>query len=134
MLLDNENVFSDAQAITGDAVSTNVIDMVKAGLAPGNDLNIVLNVEEDFDNLTSLDIEVQSCALEDFSSGVTTHQSINKLLAALTNGTQVDVGPLLNGTLQYVRLNYNVNGTDPTAGKVTAAILPFGQQTLPNQA
>lgn len=133
MLLDNQLVLSDNQAITGDAVSSNVIDLGAAGRAPGEDLTILTHVEADFDNLTSLDIEVQSSTDEAFTSPVT-HQTINVLLADLTAGKQIDVGPLLNGTLQYVRLNYDVNGTNPTTGALTSAIVPFGQQTLPDQA
>lgn len=133
MLIDNQNVFSDGQAITADAASTNVINLVKAGLAPGNDLNILMNVETAFNNLTSLDVTVQSSSDEAFTSPVN-HQTISIALADLTAGKQVDLGPLLNGTLQYARLSYDVVGTAPSTGTVTAAILPFGQQTLPDQA
>lgn len=134
MLVDNQLVLSDEQAITADAASTNVLDLGAAGRAPGADLNILASVTETFDNLTSLNIIVQSCAVEGFGSGVVTHQTINVLLADLTAGKQIDVGPLLNGTLQYVRLNYDVVGTNPTAGKISAFVAPFGQQTLPGQA
>lgn len=134
MIIDNELVFSDSQAITADAASTNVIDLGAAGRAPGNKLAILAHVEESFNTLTSLNISVQSCAVEGFGSGVVTHQTVNVVLADLTAGQQIDIGPLLNGTLQYVRLNFDVVGTNPTTGKITAAVVPFGQQTLPGQA
>lgn len=134
MLIDNQLVLSDKQAITADAASTNVLDLGVAGRAPGEDLTLLAHINEDFNTLTSLDFEVQSCAAEGFGSGVVTHQIVNKLLADLTAGTQIDLGPLLNGTLQYVRINYNVQGSNPTTGQVTTVIVPFGQQTLPGQA
>ena len=134
MLLDQKNVFSDNQAITADAVSTNVIDFTKAGMGPGNPLSVIVQVTEAFNNLTSLEFQVQSCAVEGFGSGVVTHQKVSIALASLTLGKRVDLGSLLDGTLQYVRLNYDVTGTNPSTGKITAALLPFGDQTLVGQA
>lgn len=133
MLLDQKNVFSDKQAITADAVSTNVIDLTKAGLAPGNPLSVIAQIVEAFNTLTSLTFQVQSSATENFSS-VKTHQSVTILLADLVLGKRVDLGSLLDGTLRYVRLNYDVTGTNPTTGQITAALLPFGDQTLVGQA
>lgn len=133
MLLDAKNVFSDAQAITADAVSTNVIDLGAAGRAPGNNLNVVAQVVEAFNTLTSLEIQVQSSVDEAFTSPVT-HQKDSVELAALTLGKKVDMGSLPDGTLRYVRLIYDVTGTNPTLGKITAALAPFGEQTLVGQA
>lgn len=133
MLIDKENVFSDNQAITADAVSTNVIDLGKDGLAPGNPLSVIAQVTEAFNTLTSLNITVQSSVDEAFTSPIS-HQTVNILLASLTLGKRVDLGSLLDGTKRFVRLNYDVAGSNPSAGKVTAALLPFGDQTLVNQA
>jgi len=133
MLLDAKNVFSDAQAITADAVSTNVIDLGAPGRGPGNGLNVVAQVVEAFNTLTSLEFQVQSSVDEAFTSPVT-HQKVSIALAGLTLGKKVDLGSLPDGTLRYVRLNYDVTGTNPTLGKVTAALLPFGEQTLVGQA
>lgn len=134
MLLDAENVFSDDQAVTADAASTNVIDLMTTGRAPGNPLGVIAQVTEAFATLTSLTFQVQSCAVEGFGSGVKTHQSVTVAVADLTLGKRVDLGQLLDGTLRYVRLYYDVTGTNASAGKVTAALVPFGDQTLVNQA
>lgn len=133
MLLDQENVFSDNQAITADAVSTNVIDFTKAGMAPGNPLSVIAQVTEAFNTLTSLTVTVQSSVDEAFTSPIN-HQSVTIALASLTLGKRIDLGSLLDGVKQYVRLNYDVTGTNPTLGKITAALLPFGDQTLVGQA
>lgn len=134
MLLDKENVFSDKQAITGDAVSTNVIDLGAKGLDHGNPLSVIGQVTANFNTLTSLSVVVQSCAVEGFGSGVVNHQSVTVPLAGLTAGKRIDLGSLLDGTLRYVRLSYDVTGTNPTTGAITAALVPFGDQTLVNQA
>lgn len=136
MLIDQELVFSDGQAITADAASTNVIDLMAAGRAPGNDLGVFAQITETFTNLTSLEFQVQSCAAEGFGSNVKTHQKVSVTLASgkLAAGQKIDLGKLLEGTLQYVRIYYDVTGTAPDAGKVTSLLAPFGSQTLPGQA
>lgn len=134
MIIDNELVLSDEQAITADAASTNVIDLGAAGRAPGEALNVFALVNEAFNNLTSLTFTVQSATDAAFSSPVAA-QSVTVALANLTVGKKVDLGPLLEGTLQYVRVYYDVTGTNPTTGKVTAAIHPYGKgQTMVGQA
>lgn len=133
MLIDQKNVFSDGQAITGDAVSTNVINLAVAGRAPGNPLCAFVHVTEAFNTLTSLNITVQSSVDEAFTSPIN-HQTVNVVLASLTLGKKIDLGGLLDGTKQYVRLNYDVVGSNPSTGKLVAALLPFGDQTLPGQA
>lgn len=133
MLIDQELVFSDGQAITADAVSTNVIDLMAAGRAPGNELRAEVFVTEAFNTLTSLNVTVQSSVDEAFTSPIN-HQTVNVVLAALTLGKKIDLGRLLDGTKQYVRLNYDVVGTNPTLGKLTGMLLPFGGQTMPGQA
>lgn len=133
MLLDQKNVFSDAQAITADAVSTNVIDLGVAGRGPGNNLNLIVQIVEAFNTLTSLGIQLQSSVDEAFTSPKN-HQLVTEVLANLTLGKKIDLGSLPDGTLRYVRLNYDVTGTNPTLGKVTSALLPFGEQTYVGQA
>jgi len=135
MLIDQECVLSDAQAITADAYSTNVYDLLAAKRAPGNPLHIYAIVTEAFNNLTSLEFQVRSCAVEGFGSGVVTHQKVSVTLASgrLALGQKIDLGHLLEGTLQYVAAYYDVTGTAPSTGKVTTAIMPFGGQTLSDQ-
>ena len=57
MLLDAQNLFSDAQAITATAASTNVIDTGSAkDDGKGAGVPLLIQCVEDFDNLTSLTI------------------------------------------------------------------------------
>lgn len=70
-IIDNTLVFSDGQAITADARSTNVIDLGAPGtpvyataalvrdVGKGGDIPLEVLVTEAFDNLTSLQIRVE---------------------------------------------------------------------------
>ena len=136
-LLDQQLVMSDAQGpITADAASTNVIDLRNvSGGAPGNAMRVIANIDVAFNNLTSLGFQLQSCASEGFGSGVVTHQTITRLLAALTAGQRVDLGEVPDGALRYIRLFYDVTGTAPSTGTITSFIEPLGSnQTIPGQA
>lgn len=135
-LLDNELIFSRAQAITADAGSTDVIDLRNAvGSAPGNEVRVIANIDQSFNNLTSLGFIVQTCADPAFGSGVVSHQTITRLLAQLTAGQRIDLGEVPDGALRYLRVFYDVTGTAPTLGQVTSFLEPLGSnQTIPGQA
>jgi hypothetical protein len=135
MIFDRTLQFSNAQAIIADAASTNVIDLralgrvyghaadLKRDLGIGNKIPLLVQVVEAFNTLTSLEIQVQVSVDEAFTSPIVVH-SQTLLLAALTVGAQMNVDFLPRGTNQrYLRLYYNVTGTDPTLGKITAGIV-----------
>lgn len=134
MILDSQLVFGTDQAITADAASTDVVDLGVAGRAPGNSIRIKSHITEAFNTLTSMNFIVQSSVDAAFTSPVS-HQTINMTLAQLTLGKVVDLGELVDTTLRYVRVFYDVVGTNPTLGKVTSFLQPLGgDQTLPGQA
>ena len=143
MILDSQNMFSDAQAITATAASTNSIDLGATGtvigasaalvrdIGKGKPLPLLVQVVEAFNNLTSLQVEIQVDDNSSFSSPRTVDtQTI--ALAGLTLGAKFDgmrfVPPGTNE--RYVRLNYTVVGTAPTAGKITAGF-PAAHQDNP---
>jgi len=122
MILDKELEFSDGQAITATAVSTNVIDLGQTvDVAPGVPLKIRLQIDEAFDNLTSLNVAVQTDTVENFASE-TVLFSKDIVLADLVAGADFDLGILPEGCQQYLRLDYTVTGTNPSAGSVSAFI------------
>lgn len=141
MILDSTNVFSDAQAITATAASTNIIDLGATGtvvggasalvrdIGPGNPLPIRVQIVEAFNTLTSLTIALQVDDNSSFSSAKTV-ESIVVPLAGLTLGAVVAALYYVpRGTDErYVRLNYTVTGTNPTLGKVTAGIVAAHQE------
>lgn len=140
MIFDKQNLFSEAQAITASAGSTNVIDLGAMGIpygskeAPVRDIGkgpetpLLVQVVEAFDNLTSLTIGVQTCDDPDFASGVIDHSvSIDIPLESLAAGYQMSPAILpfadIDGMGRYMRLYYTVTGTAPTAGAITAGIV-----------
>lgn len=132
-ILSKQELYSDQQAITGDAASTNVIDHGLPGTWIHASTPIVddkgtsmiclgVVVTEDFDNLTSIDVEFQTDTAEGFASPTTIYTE-NILLADLVVGKKLAVRTIPFNTLeQFTRFNYNVNGTNPAAGKITAGI------------
>ena len=140
MIFSLTNLFSDDQAITATAVSTNVINLGLPGTPPyakaplkqdigkGNPIPILVQVTEAFNNLTSLAISIETSANSDMSSAkILETQTI--ALADLKVGAQHSVQVVPVGVdRQYMAIRYTVTGTAPTTGKVTAGIT-MGNQT-----
>lgn len=140
MILDNTAIFSDAQAITASAASTNIIDTgergtafghaaaVSADIGVGTEIEVTCNVVEAFNNLTSLTIAIQV----DDNSGFASAKTVASRQYALAD---IDAATILQfpaelpvGTdEQYVRLYYTVAGTAPTTGKITASVVAARQ-------
>jgi len=132
-ILSAEETFSSAQAITATAASTNVIDFgapgtwVQATTALVDDkgvssIPLMVQVTETFDNLTSLTIAVQQDNDVAFGSATTVYTEVIAL-ADLVAGKKTAVRTIpYDTTERYMRVNYTVTGTAPTAGAVTAAI------------
>ncbi|MBT3042958.1 MAG: hypothetical protein KME67_08880 [Candidatus Thiodiazotropha sp. (ex Codakia orbicularis)] len=138
MIFSAQQTFSDQQIITATARSTNVIDLGAPGTPPrgaaplnqdvgkGTPIPINVQVTEDFDNLTSLDVAIEVGATEALGTVVATQ---NILLADLVAGKTLNLQCLPNGVDQrYLGLRYTVNGAAPTVGRVHAGI-SMGNQT-----
>lgn len=121
MILDEQGLFSDNQEIKATGPSENILDLGGYGVYFGTPIPLFIEVTEDFDELTSLTIAVQTSKSEDFSSSVNlTEQTI--LAEDLKKGKVSSIDFLPKGNLGYVRLNYTVTGTTPTKGKILAGI------------
>lgn len=143
MILDNTNIYSDSQAITATAASTNVIDVGAAGTAFGHaaalardigkatEIPLYLSVTEAFNNLTSLKVSFQTDDAAGFGSVVTVGER-TYLLAELTLGARLPFpSEIPEGTSgRYTRINYTVTGTAPTTGKIFAGVVA-GRQSNP---
>ena len=138
MIFSAQQLFSDDQAITASADSTNVIDLGLPGtpfgaaaalnddIGKGAKVPLLVQVTEDFDNLTSLEIKLSTGATTALG---TTIASQVILLADLVAGKQLNLDYLPNGIVeQYLGVEYVVVGTAPTAGTITAGIT-MGVQT-----
>lgn len=135
MIFDNSLLLSDEQSITGDAASANVIDLGTPGtpygssvpltrdIGIGSDVPLHVSVNETFNNLTSLQVLVQTSP----DNATWTTIMGGKVVAAadLVTGYKFDVPyELPRGTnARYVRLYYDVTGTAPTTGKITAGVV-----------
>ncbi|HEB8921909.1 TPA: hypothetical protein R1A79_001539 [Klebsiella pneumoniae] len=122
MLLDQQALFSAAQAITATAASTNVIDTgSNKDVGKYGDIPLLIQVVEGFNNLTSLTVTVQTDDNSVFSSAADV-LSMTIPLASLVLGYKSPVITLPMKMERYIRLNYTVTGTAPATGKVTAGI------------
>ena len=119
-MLDNELMFSENQAITATAASTNSIDLgAKREIAFGNPVPILAVVKEAFNTLTSLTISVETDSASTFANAVTL-ASTTVLLANLTKGAMIPLSYMPAGNKGYVRLKYTVTGSNPSTGKISA--------------
>ena len=119
-MLDNELMFSDSQAITATAASTNVIDMgAKREIAFGTPVPILAVVKEAFNNLTSLKVAVETDSASTFANAVEL-ASTTVLAANLIKGAMIPLSYMPAGNKGFVRLKYTVTGTAPSTGKISA--------------
>lgn len=121
MLIDAGALLSYGQAITGDAVSTDALDLGSGGLdrGPGGGLVVAIHIAQSFALLTSLAIQLQCDTDSNFGSPRTLTQ-LSLTLAELTAGRLFTLPLPLERVERYVRLNYSVTGTNPNAGKISA--------------
>ena len=137
MILDATTLFSAAQAVTATAASANIIDLGQPGtvfgavaaiardVGKGATVPIAIRVVENFNNLTSITVTVETDDNSGFSSPTTVFSSPAYALADLQAGARhllPDALPVVGTAERYVRLKYTLAGTTPTTGKVTAAI------------
>tara|TARA_R110000850_G_scaffold23358_1_gene69072 strand:- start:9470 stop:9898 length:429 start_codon:yes stop_codon:yes gene_type:complete len=133
--------FSNGQAITASAASTNHLNLGVVRSAPGapaaqkrdigggNNQPIVIEVTTAFATLTSLTANLEVSATANFASPRIAASSGPVLLADLTVGKKLPISMVPQGANeQYMRIAYVVGGSNATAGAVTAG-LTFGDHT-----
>lgn len=121
-LVDAILIFSDEQAITATAASTNVIDFgeANANLGAGTPLIINFIITEAFATLTSLQISLQQGAT---STPATDLVNLPAIAAAnLTKGAYIPEIMIPSQHLRYMRLYYTIAGSNATKGKIFAYI------------
>ncbi len=131
MILDEQGLFSNKQAITESCVSENVLDMGKREVSFGTPVGLFIQIAETFNNLTSLSIKVQTSMEEDFSSSVDLVEQ-KMLLDELTKGAVSSIKFLPKGNLGFLRLVYTVDGTNPTQGAIIAGVVDGVQESFHN--
>lgn len=140
MIFDRTLLFSNAQAITADAASTDIVDLLATGTAYGHAaalqkdvgkgaaIPLLIQVVEAFNTLTSLRVVVQC----DDNAGFASPKDVLEVtlpLASLTAGRTFPIIAIPPGVNErYLRIYYDITGTAPTLGKITAGVT-MGDQT-----
>jgi hypothetical protein len=127
--------FSDDQAVTATAASTNVIDTGEPGtvvgsdtaltrdIGPGSQVPLLVQVTEDFATLTSLTVSLETDDAEGFGTVETLATSPAIPVASLKAGYKFVFRHIPPGAKRYLRLKYTVAGSSATAGKITAGVV-----------
>lgn len=126
MIMDSTLLFSEDQAITATAVSTNVIDLgVDRDIKKGMDLELLLAVTTAFAaaGAATLTVTVQTDDNEAFASPTVLATSAAIPVADLVAGAQPFPISVPGPTNRYLRLNYTVATGPFTAGNMTASIV-----------
>lgn len=152
MLLDAQQQFSDSQALTATALSTNVIDLGESrSIGNGEPMCVVFNVEVAADQGTgdedyTFDIEVASAAAINadrkllgrriFESGTPTAPAENADLLVAGFKFVIPIPPAaLSESERYIAVRYTLAGTSPSV-TVSAHLMPMsmievGQVSFP---
>lgn len=141
MILDTLNQFSDAQAVTADAVGTNVIDLSQdRNIGTGEPMCVMFTVDVAADQTTgdedyTFDVEYASNAAQStgrqiigrriFESGTPTApaQDADLLVAGYTFFIPIPATVLTESEV-FLGIRYDVTGTTPTI-TVTAELMPM---------
>lgn len=113
------------QDITGDAASSQIIDWDVAGISVVGSKGpfLVCYSTAAFDNLTSLEIRLESDSDSGFATTIKHLQTWDIALASLTAGALLINQMLPNWDYQrYSRLYFNVIGSNPSVGTLFAAL------------
>lgn len=136
MIFSLNSLLSNRQAITADAASTNVIDLGVSALPSKRDqgfgvkIPFLCQIVESFNTLTSIRIVLQGSNDVAFGSGVDTIAEQTIPLADAVIGRRFFLDLIPQGTTKrYVRMFYDITGTAPTLGRITAGVIPSCHQT-----
>ncbi|MEN4542896.1 Bbp16 family capsid cement protein [Pantoea agglomerans] len=127
MILDKLLMFSEAQAVTASAASTDVIDLgpidgTRRDIGVGYPLELFVNVNTTATAAGAATVNIQLQTSPDNSTWTTLASTSDLALSALTSGKRVWSQKVPQGVQRYLRVNYVV-GTGPlTAGAFTAGI------------
>ncbi len=117
MLLDQNAMMSDKQAVSASAASNHTIDLGAAGNAVPGALFVVCRTDEAFSGVTQLKVSIQTADSSSFSSAqeLMTATFAQADLQAVKNLFAL---ALPNGAKRFLRAYYTVTGSG-TAGKIS---------------
>ncbi len=133
MYIDNDLVFSSAQAVTATAASTNALDLATAtrNIGAGEPIELVALVTTTTTSggSTTLDIALQDSA-DNSSFADTTIKQSGIAKATLVAGYEMLRAALPRGLRRYLRIYYTVNTANFTAGAFTAFLTSDRQDNV----
>jgi hypothetical protein len=140
MIIDNTLVFSNQQAVTSSAPSTNAIDLGVTGkpyaatlplvrdLGNGEPIDLAVSVAQAFAGLTALQVSVQTSP--DNVNWTTVDTGAAVPAAALVAGYLFTVPKIVQAaSARYLQLYYTVIGT-ATSGTINASIVASRQSNI----
>lgn len=143
MILDKFNEFSDAQAVTATAISTNVVDLYPLGnsvgtnttrdIGTGEDIYLVVMTEQaatDTGSDATLTVSLESDSTENLATSPTVHFSTGALAFAAFSpaGTVIANVKLPAGSYErYLGVRYTVASGPLTAGTFNAFLVKDAQ-------
>ena len=125
MIIDYNLQFSDAQAVTADAASTNVVDIgadIDIGVGEPLSLAITCDVTMGGSSPTVI-FKIQTCAT---AGGTYVDIAASRQVAAMAAGDAVTMA-IPDTNLQFVRVYFDVGGSSPT-GTFSASIVKDAAQ------
>lgn len=131
MIIDHDLEMSDDQTLAfniGSAASTNVVDLVKAGIGRGTPVQVLCQLTADFDSsgdTGTLQVKLQTCASEDFSSTTVYTLVDTGALAQATcvKGYKPIDCALPDNVLQYLRLYYTIGTANGSGGTIEGGLV-----------
>lgn len=128
MYIDAQLLFSDAQAVSADATSTNVVDLgVARKIFDGEPLAVVLSVDVAADGTTTDETYEFEIHTDDNAGLSSSTQLVAQAIgyASLTAGSRHIIPIPVGATLErYLGVKYDVGGTSPSV-TVTAFLTPL---------
>jgi len=132
-ILDYENEFSDAQAVTVTAASTDYVDLTNTDpqYVGGIDTLLIVRVNTLFAGGTSIIASVETDDNSSFSSAATVVTGATVLTAAAVAGKTLLAFNLKNADLErYIQVKYTVSGT-MSGGAVNAYLCHTDDSGVP---
>lgn len=127
MILDAHNLFSDAQALTAAAASTNLIDLgVAREIGNGRQLSIFLNVDvalTDASSDSTVTVTLETDDNEAFSSATSAATMFTIAATAAAGTTYSYKIPDSLSLERYIRVYYTMNNGNLSTGTVTCGIV-----------
>jgi len=127
MILDKLLMFSDKQAVTATAASTDVIDLgpidgTRRDIGVGYPLEFwaLVNTTATASGAATVNVQLQTSP--DNSTWISIYESGALALAALTAGKRIVSAKVPSGVQKYLRVNYTVSTGPLTAGAFTSGI------------